>query len=153
GVTKPLASFNPLWANIDYWAELLHVARRARRPLDRLRVLWKRPGWRPADLGGPLQAPEVDRASYLKFDVPLGAAAKLYVLVQFVVVLAAATLYFQQQDSLAGATRLLGAAVLGWSLVSLGGLLDRRPWAAPLEMARVLALVALLPWILGGLAP
>jgi sterol desaturase/sphingolipid hydroxylase (fatty acid hydroxylase superfamily) len=145
GVTKPLTSFNPLWANLDYWAELLDVARRARRPLDRLRVLWKRPGWRPADLGGPLQAPEVDRASYVKFDVPLGAAAKLYVLGQFVVVLAAATLYLQQQDALAGTTRLLGAAILGWSLLSLGGLLDSRSWAVPLEMARLLAVTALAP--------
>ena len=70
GITKPLASFNPLWANLHYWVEMWDVARRTARPLDRLRVLWARPGWRPADLGGPLQPPEVDRSSYVKFDVP-----------------------------------------------------------------------------------
>jgi hypothetical protein len=61
GITKPLASFNPLWANVHYWAEMWDVARRARRPLDRLRVLWMPPGWRPSDLGGPLGPTEVPR--------------------------------------------------------------------------------------------
>ena len=38
GITKPLASFNPLWANLHYWVEMWDIARRAARPLDRLRV-------------------------------------------------------------------------------------------------------------------
>ena len=76
GITKPLASFNPLWANLHYWAEMWDVARRAARPFDRLRVLFMRPGWRPEDLGCPMAPPEVDRASYRKYDVPLVASAK-----------------------------------------------------------------------------
>ena len=146
GITKPLASFNPLWANLHYWAEMWDVARRARRPLDRLRVLWMRPGWRPPDLGGPLGPTEVDRTSYVKFDVPLARGAKLYVLGQFVAVLLVTTLYLRQSDALSPAARAAGAVAVAWSLWSLGGLLDRRPWAAPLEAARlaVLALSAAL---------
>ena len=63
GITRPLASWNPVWANLHYWAEMWQLARRARRPLDRVRVLWKRPGWRPDELGGYVAPPEVDRAS------------------------------------------------------------------------------------------
>jgi len=99
GITKPLASFNPLWANVHYWAEMWDVARRARRPFDRVRVLWMRPGWRPPDLGGPLGPSEVDRASYVKFDVPLARAVEVYVLGQFAAVLLAATLYLKQSDA------------------------------------------------------
>ena len=58
GVTRPLASWNPVWANLRHWAEMWDVARRAGRPLDRVRVLWKRPGWRPAR---PWRAPGADR--------------------------------------------------------------------------------------------
>jgi len=142
GITKPLASFSPVWANLHYWAEMWDVARRARRPLDRLRVLWQRPGWRPADLGGPLLPPEVDRTGYVKFDVPLSRPMKLYVLGQFVVVLLAATSYLGRSDELGGAARALGAIAIFWSLASLGGLLDRRAWALPAESARLLALAA-----------
>ena len=140
GITKPLASFNPLWANLQYWAELWDVARRARRPIDRLRVLWMRPGWRPADLGGPLLPTEVDRSSYVKFDVSLPWSAKLYVLGQFVAVLLLTTLYLRQAAALSLTARLAGAALVVWSLSSLAGLLDRRPWAVALEAARLLAL-------------
>ena len=137
GITRPLASFNPLWANLHYWVEMWDVARRARRPLDRLRVLWQRPGWRPDDLGGPVGPTEVDRASYVKWDVPLPRAVKLYVLAHFTVVLAATTLFLRQSDTLSPETRAAGAALVVWSLSSLGGLLDRRAWALPLETARL----------------
>jgi hypothetical protein len=148
GITRPLASFNPLWANVHYWTEMWDVARRAARPLDRLRVLWMRPGWRPADLGGPVGPSEVDRASYVKFDVPLARAVKLYVLGQFAAVLVAATLYLRQSDALPPTLRVAFAAALTWSLTSLGGLLGRRPWAVPLEAARLATgalLLALVP--------
>jgi sterol desaturase/sphingolipid hydroxylase (fatty acid hydroxylase superfamily) len=158
GITKPLASFNPLWANLHYWAEMWEVARRARRPLDRLRVLWMRPGWRPSDLGGPLGPTEVDRSSYVKFDVPLARSAKLYLLGQFGAVLLMTTLYLRQSDALSSAARIAGAVAVVWSLSSLGGLLDRRPWAVPLEAARLAALalsaalVPLAPAAAAGLA-
>jgi alkylglycerol monooxygenase len=140
GITRPLASFNPLWANLHYWAEMWDVARRAARPLDRLRVLVMRPGWRPEDLGGSVAPPEVDRASYVKYDVPLGARAKLYVLTQFVLVLAATTPYLQRNDSLATGARVLGAGFIGSSLVSLAGLIEKRGWARTLETARLAGL-------------
>jgi hypothetical protein len=140
GITRPLASFNPLWANFHYWVELWHVARRARRPLDRLRILWQRPGWRPADLGGPVAPAEVDRVSHVKFDVALPLAMKLYVLAQFAAVLLVTTLYLRQSEALPSAMRVAGAAAVTWSLSSLAGLLDRRPWALPLEAARLVAL-------------
>jgi sterol desaturase/sphingolipid hydroxylase (fatty acid hydroxylase superfamily) len=140
GITKPLASFNPLWANLHYWVEMWDVARQTARPLDRLRVLWARPGWRPADLGGPLLPPEVDRSSYVKFDVPLAGSRRLYVLAQLVLVLLAATPYLLRSGSLGVPERVLGAALIAWSVVSFGALLDGRPWAAPLENARLAAL-------------
>ncbi len=148
GITKPLASFNPFWANLHYWAEMWDVARRARRPLDRLRVLWMRPGWRPDDLGGPVRPTEVDRSSYVKFDVGLPWPVKLYVLGQFVCVLLATTLYLQQNAAYTTGARVAGAVAVTWSLVSLGAVLDLRPWALALEAPRLLALAvsaALLP--------
>ena len=57
-------------ANLRYWVEMWDVARRARRPLDKVRVLWKRPGWRPADLGGYVGPTAVDRESHVPYDVP-----------------------------------------------------------------------------------
>jgi alkylglycerol monooxygenase len=142
GVTKPLASWNPVWANLREWVELWRVARRAGRPLDRLRVLWKRPGWRPDELGGYRPPPDVDRASWVRFEVPVPAALEAYVFVQFALATAGAVAFLYAEPRLGAGARTVAAMAVAVSLASLGGLLDRRPWARPLEVGRVAALAA-----------
>jgi hypothetical protein len=153
GITRPLASWNPVWANLHQWSEMWDVARRAKRPLDKLRVLWKRPGWRPDDLGGSVGPSEVDRAALVKYDVPLPRAVALYVLAQFVAVNIGTVAFLYESDRLGPPARAAGALAVVWSLASLGGLLDRRPWAVGLETARWLAVsLALLLLPLPGIA-
>jgi alkylglycerol monooxygenase len=144
GITKPLASFNPVWANLHYWAELWDLARRARGPLDRLRVLWKRPGWRPLELGGPVAPPEVDRESFVPFDARVAPRTKLYVLLHFVALNLAAVEFLYRSGGLPPMARLLATVGIGWGLVSFGGLLERRPWAWTAEVARLGALTVAL---------
>ena len=137
GITKPLASWNPLWANLHYWVEMGDVARRARRPLDKVRVLWKRPGWRPADLGGYVGPTDVDRATYVPYEVPVARGLQLYALAQFVLVNLGTVAFLYQSQRLGPTARAAGALAIAWSLASLGGLLDRRPWAPALEAGRL----------------
>ena len=153
GITKPLASWNPVWANLHQWSEMWDVARRATRPLDKVRVLWKRPGWRPDDLGGSVGPSEVDRAALVKYDVPVPRGVALYVLAQFVAVNVGTVAFLYESDRLSLPARAAGALAVVWSLASLGGLLDRRPWAVGLETARWLAVsLALLLLPLPGIA-
>ena len=48
GVTTPLHSWNPLWANLQFYAQLWHDARRAGSLWDKLRIWFMPTGWRPA---------------------------------------------------------------------------------------------------------
>ncbi|HEY6548872.1 MAG TPA: sterol desaturase family protein [Vicinamibacteria bacterium] len=148
GITKPLASFNPVWANFHYWAELLRTAKGAARPLDRWRVFWKPPGWRPADLGGYERAPEVDAASYRKYDPEVPRRAGLYVFAQFVLVNLVASYFLHQQAALGTAPRVALALFIGVSVLCLGGLLDRRGWAVTAELGRLAAGAGLAFWLL-----
>ncbi|HET8644713.1 MAG TPA: sterol desaturase family protein, partial [Vicinamibacteria bacterium] len=91
GITKPLRSWNPLWANLHYWAEMLDVARRSSRWPDRLRVLVQRPGWRPEELGGYQAPPEIERATQRRFDPRVGPGLALYALGHFLAALAFAS--------------------------------------------------------------
>jgi len=139
GITRPLASWSPVWANFHYWAELIESARRTRGLTDKLRVFLKMPGWQPADLGGFVPAPEVDRARYRKFDTPLTRGRAVYVLVHFVAVLALSTTLLYRQETWGLPWLAAGATFVLLSLVALAALLEGRSWAPALEATRLVA--------------
>jgi sterol desaturase/sphingolipid hydroxylase (fatty acid hydroxylase superfamily) len=140
GITKPLASWNPVWANVHYWVELARMAAGAPAVADKLRVFTKPPGWRPAPLGGFQEAPAVDAGSYRKWESPTTPSWSLYASLQFALTLGAATVMLFRQQSLSRGTLALGAALVLASLVIVGGFLERKRWAVPAEGIRLLAL-------------
>jgi sterol desaturase/sphingolipid hydroxylase (fatty acid hydroxylase superfamily) len=141
GITTPLASFNPVWANLRPWASMFRLASRATRWRDRFHLFWKPPGWRPAELGGFEPAPEVDRATYRKYDVPIGGSMKAYVFGQFVLLNVLTFWFLRQEGTLGAGGRAAAGVAIVLSLASLGGLLDRRGWAPYLEGMRSAGLV------------
>jgi len=143
GITTPLRSWNPVWANLHYWVDLFGKARRAARPADKVRLFLARPGWHPEDLGGFQAPPEVDPARVEKFTTPAPVALKAYVFVQFVITLAVGTVFLFRQGTWPASTRWMTAAFIVASLVAGGGLLERRRWAIPVEVARLAAAVPL----------
>ncbi len=142
GITKPLASFNPVWANLHYWVELFGIARRTGRLRDRVRVFLKPPGWQPDDLGGFQAAPEVDRASYRKWDVAVPRRVQAYAAVQFALVLLFSGALLNVQDRLTLPGLLAGAFLIVTGLVAIGALFEGRRWAPWFEAARLVATAA-----------
>jgi sterol desaturase/sphingolipid hydroxylase (fatty acid hydroxylase superfamily) len=136
GVTSPLRSWNPVWANLQYWAELFGTARRASRLGDKARLFLKPPGWSPAELGGSRQPPEVDVATYRKWDTPLPRGLGLYGFAQFALALALTSWALFRQDQLGRVRIAAVAAVAALALVAVAGLLERKAWAVALEAAR-----------------
>ncbi len=140
GVTKPLRSFNPMWAQLQPWSELVDRSRRL-HGLDRLRVWWRSPDWSPAGATLPSEAEVQARP---KFEQPVAAGVQRYALVQFLPLIAAT--FFMLLWQVEARPRALGVAALFvfWTLLAVGGLLDGRRWAVPLEAARLAALAAAL---------
>lgn len=142
GVVKPLASVNPLWANFAGWAEIMAVAARS-TGLNRLRPLVLAPGWRPAELGGPVRPPEVSRPADEPVRLPISGPLRGYVLAHFVFLIALASVALFRVRSLGSERFVVVALFVTASLVGLSALLERRPYARPFEAARVLALLVL----------
>ncbi len=72
GVRKPLANWNPFWANIQVYSYLWFDAVRTRRWRDKLGIWFRRTGWRPADVEAQFPKKSSDLASFQKFNPPLG---------------------------------------------------------------------------------
>ncbi len=150
GITTPLSSWNPVWANLHYWVELWQKAKRAARPLDKLRMFLKPPGWLPADLGGFQPAPDVAGQPLRRYETPVPAGLAAYILAQFGLVLLGSSVLLFAQNRLPGVFLGAAAVMVALSLVALGGLFERKRWALWMEAARLVLLTAAAAWWLAG---
>ena len=142
GVSQPLRSFDPVWAQLQPLLALGQAMRRAPSAREAIRFLFASPAWHPEWLGALPPLRGRDPAAMPKYDVRPGPGRVPYVAAQLgvVVLVALALLLWHQALSLPA----LGVAA-GWVLASLvagAALLEGRRWAVGLEMARIGILAA-----------
>jgi hypothetical protein len=124
GTVKPLASWNPLWSVGQFYAELLRRMRATPRWADKLRVLYKSPGWMPPG-AAPAEAGTEDRLALARFDPPAPRWARLAAAALFLGVAATCGLWLAWADDLGALANLGAAVVLTAGLWGVGSLLSR----------------------------
>lgn len=142
GITKPLGTWNPVWANLHVFAEIFRNARRTRRWRDKLKVIFGPPSWLPADIGRPIVPPPVSPESFRKYDPEVPASVRRYTLVQFIVALLAAVVVLRFASVLTWFQIGVLAFYLVLTLSNLGSLLEGRRWVYSVEFARLTTLLA-----------
>ncbi len=138
GITKPLASWNPVWANVHYWAELWQTSKKADNWSDRINVFIKPPGWFPQKLGGFKPAPEIDVLNYKKFDSTYSSNLIFYVVAQFLIALACGSALLFLYPKMEYSTIITAAIFTIFTLLSCGALLERKNWLKYFEFARLI---------------
>jgi alkylglycerol monooxygenase len=139
GTTKPLGSFNSLWAQAQTWFEIAAKGRPLRRRRDRARLWLASPAWDPA--GGALPG-EAELRLRPKYGAQIPPGLQAYGVVQYAPVVAATFLMLLWQDAAQRTALAAAAALVFWTLLSVGALMDGRRWAVPVELARLAALAA-----------
>ncbi|UZE11763.1 sterol desaturase family protein [Pseudomonas sp. B21-053] len=137
GVTTPLASWNPLWANVQFYAQLWDDAKRAQSKWDKLRIWFMRTGWRPADVAAKYPMNKPDLSQFRKFEVPLDGRQQIYVALQFCVYIALGSYLMNLERSLPTGALVLGWGAVALGLFTLGVALENRPWTLKLELVRL----------------
>lgn len=141
GVRKPLANWNPFWANFQVYNYLLFDAMRTRRWQDKIGIWFRRTGWRPADVAAEYPKRPVDLAQFQKFDPQISVRRRRYVLAQFFVVVVTA-LFVAEAFATKGAGVVLVPCLLLWTqLYTLGLLNEGRPYAARFELVRLIVVL------------
>ena len=143
GVTKPLASWNPLWANAEMYWQLARDAWYTRRWQDKLGIWFKPTGWRPADVRKRFPSKAKDPYQQVKFDVLLSSRQKLYVFWQHLCLIGIVLYFILQSASFSNAAILAGAALILGCLYSLGCYQEQRRYAIVLEVVKNLLLCTL----------
>ena len=135
GTRSPLRSWNPIRANLQVYADLARDSWRARDWRDKLRVWWKPPGWRPADVAARWPKAGFDIAAFEAYDPPMAPPITWLALGLFALILAATTLFLWNAHALVPAAQAVLA--LGVALVlCLVGWLGEARWPGPARGVR-----------------
>jgi len=118
GIRGPLASFDPVWANLHYYAHILGEMRLADSWRDRLRMLVAPPGWRPAAARTKAPKPDWRLDDFVPYRPELGAIGTAAAL--FLVLLAGSIGFIGMARSVAPATAAATALVLTAGFWALG---------------------------------
>jgi len=138
GITKPVNSWNALWANISHYAEMSYDLKRIPKWSDRVRYLFKKPGWLPEYLGGYRAAPPIDKNTYRKYDTPSPLSVNLYVLFQFMICLGGTALFLFNQHKFLLSEKAFIATLIAIVVVNCGVLFEQTPWVKLAEWIRII---------------
>lgn len=148
GVRKPLANWNPFWANFQVYGYLWFDAVHTRRWRDKVGVWFRRTGWRPADVAAQYPKKNVSLERFEKFDPEIPVPVKRYLVVQFTL-MTAWGLWIGTLFAAEGLGPIIWPSVFLWlSLYSFGMISEGRQNARAVEMGRLLfAAPAVFAWI------
>ena len=99
GITTPLNSWNPVWANLHYYKILWDKINIIKHPAQKLQLLFKKPGWLPIENGGYQQPPKIAEIQIIKYDAKSSWQLHIYVFTQLLLTIAglvAYMYYFEQ---------------------------------------------------------
>lgn len=143
GVTVPIKSWNPVYANFAHYIDLYKTTRQSRSFSDTLKMLFNKPGWLPSYLGG-YQAPQEPTADYKKYSPQVMPSIGKYVLAHFLLLLVIVPLFFAVQKDLPVVLRFAYAAWIMMATLSFGFMFEKRAaWLWYYEIVRMLALVVI----------
>jgi sterol desaturase/sphingolipid hydroxylase (fatty acid hydroxylase superfamily) len=126
GTRGPLRSWNPVWANLQIYAEMALDSWRARRWSDKLRVWFAHPGWRPADVAARWPKPAFEIGQFNCYDPPLSRSAAWLACALFVLLLGATTAFLWNAHTLTSMQQIASAAGIVAGLWIVGALCTPR---------------------------
>jgi alkylglycerol monooxygenase len=137
GITKPVNSWNALWANMSHYADMSSDLQRIPKWSDRFRYLFKKPGWLPDYMGGYRPAQPVDKSTYRKYDTPSPLSLNLYVLFQYILCLAGTALFLFNQKNFTLGEKAFITVLISVVVINCGVLFEQRPWVKFAEWLRI----------------
>jgi sterol desaturase/sphingolipid hydroxylase (fatty acid hydroxylase superfamily)/uncharacterized membrane protein YhhN len=126
GVRGGLGAFDPIWANVSYYATIVDLSWRARDWRDKIWAWFAAPGWRPANLTPAGPEPPFDLNAVRPYDPPTGRAASVLVFVALIGMVAATAAFLLAGPGLPLANGLVVFLSLTAALWAMGAVLDGR---------------------------
>jgi sterol desaturase/sphingolipid hydroxylase (fatty acid hydroxylase superfamily) len=138
GITKPINSWNPVWANVSHYAEMEKDLKMIPKWTDKIKYVFAKPGWLPEYLGGYRPAPAVDKNSYRKYDTPSGMSLNIYVLFQYILCLVGTSLFLFKAGTFDLGQKTFITILISVTVMNCGVLFEQRSWVKISEWLRII---------------
>jgi sterol desaturase/sphingolipid hydroxylase (fatty acid hydroxylase superfamily) len=136
GTRAPLNSWDPLWANLEVYADLARKSMQCERWSDRVRVWLKPPGWQPAAADGTAwHKPHFDVSQVQTYDPPMPRHVRAFALVQLTLAVVCSMLLLWYAEVLPSLPLTAGAVAVVAVLWLTGAVMQSR-----LRMSRAVGL-------------
>ncbi len=152
GVTSQLKSWNIAVANFDYYGWILQQLSKVKNAKDFFLVLLRKPGWRPAYLGGAIVPKEIDTQRQL-YDAQSNRNVHIYIVFQFALLLAFASFFLfgvgdAEHPKFNTLQKHIATFFIIFSVINIGGLFENKNWSKPAEIIRLLCIPIVLYFLL-----
>lgn len=141
GVTKPLASWNPVWANFDWYADMWQDLKRDMRWPDRIRLIFNKPGWLPSYLGGYRNPNEINENEKRTYDTNIPLGLNYYILFQYLLILGLTSFFLFNLDNFDRVEQFSISAYIILTIMSISGVFEKKRWAFAMEVFRFVVLI------------
>lgn len=125
GITTPIKTWNPIWSQFFGMYQIYQTTKKMRYFSDKIKVLFKKPGWQPHYLGGSIAAPEIDKKTYQKYDFHASAKINYYIFFQYILTFAGTAYFLFNQQHWQIEYRLLYGFLVAWAVLNTGKLFEQ----------------------------
>ncbi len=136
GITTPTDTWNPVKANLQPFARLWEEIKAMPGLMNKIKLAIMPPGWYPDEMGGFRSPKPVDKATYHKFDIAVSPQLNWYLAMQYLAILAGASLFLFNFELITLLNQGIIATVIIFSVMALGMLFESKPLAIRIEVLR-----------------
>jgi alkylglycerol monooxygenase len=137
GITTPLHTFNPVYATFLPLKNIVNDVLRIPGTSNKLKFLFKKPGWYPEELGGYQSPKEVEKATYKMFDIFIPPVLNYYLIIQFIVTLGGTAFYLFTYQNYPLDQQIIFTLLILFTIICHGILFDARSYAFIVELSRL----------------
>lgn len=141
GISKPLNSWNPVWANLHYYVEMVEKMLKMNHWRDKLKMIFARPGWLPQYMGGFNGVKEVS-PDYKKYDANTSVPMNIYILLNFALIILGIVAYMDRFSEISTFYQFVFFIAIILSTMICGAIFESKKWVIGAEYARLVLLLA-----------
>jgi len=147
GIRGALSTWNPIWANLQIYKQLVQDAVHTESWWYRLTIWFRRTGWRPPDVVDAYPLDKTDLADFKKYHTEIPLSLKVYCALQYAATAFVTLSFATGFESMSFGDSLGVITFVFLSSFSLGALMEHKHYAGVLEWLRLSILLSMC-WLL-----